>query len=88
MMKRRVTHALHGVRGLGRRMFFGIALAGCGFALATGGALPAASNSPGSSTEQLVHRYLQVVIAPDGAHDECRKRWLPPSQGLPVEPCS
>ena len=53
-----------GVRG---RMLAGAALAGSGIVLAASGS-PAAPSAPGSSTERLVHRYLQVVIAPNGAY--------------------
>ena len=45
-----------------------IALAGSGVALATSGAAATLPAPPDSSTERQVHSYLQVVIAPDGAH--------------------
>jgi dipeptidyl aminopeptidase/acylaminoacyl peptidase len=49
-----VNRALCGMTGLGRWMLVGIALAGSGFAVA--------------STARLVHRFLEVVIAPNGAY--------------------
>ena len=53
-----------GMTGLGRWMLVGIALAGSGFAVATRGGEAAAD----SSTARLVHRFLEVVIAPNGAY--------------------
>lgn len=52
-----------GMTGLGRWMLVGIALAGSGLTVATSGAAAA-----DSSTARLVHRFLEVVIAPNGAY--------------------
>jgi dipeptidyl aminopeptidase/acylaminoacyl peptidase len=51
-----------------RRMLLGLALAGSAVAMATSAAAAMPPASPGASTERQVHRYLQVVISPDGAY--------------------
>jgi dipeptidyl aminopeptidase/acylaminoacyl peptidase len=48
-------------------MFAGIALSGSGLALAMSGAV-AELASPGSAAARLVHRFLEVVIAPNGTY--------------------
>src|SRR3984893_14638036 len=68
MMESCADRMPRGMTGVGARLLVGFALAGSGLALVTSGAAAAPWPSPGSSTERLVHRYLQVVIAPNGAY--------------------
>jgi dipeptidyl aminopeptidase/acylaminoacyl peptidase len=60
------SNAHRGIAGVRGRLLVGITLAGCG--VAWGASAAAAAASPGPSTERLVHRYLQVAIAPNGAY--------------------
>jgi hypothetical protein len=59
-----VNHRTSGARG---RILAGIAVAAGTIASATSAAAAEPLDSPDSFTERLVHRYLQVAIAPNGA---------------------
>jgi dipeptidyl aminopeptidase/acylaminoacyl peptidase len=60
-----VNHRTSGARG---RILAGIAVAAGTIASATSAAAAEPLDSPDSFTERLVHRYLQVAIAPNGAY--------------------
>jgi dipeptidyl aminopeptidase/acylaminoacyl peptidase len=64
MMEGGMNRTPRGWTGSATWMLVGIALAGCKFALATSGA----AATPDVSTARLVHRFLEVVIAPNGAY--------------------
>jgi dipeptidyl aminopeptidase/acylaminoacyl peptidase len=80
MMERRVNRAPRGLTGLATRMLVGIALAGSGFALVTSGA----AATPDASSARLVHRFLEVVIAPNGTYVASVEGDSPPG-GSPPE---
>ena len=61
----KVQHGMSPARG---RMLALVLWAAGGTALAAGGAAAAPTLSPSSAPERLVHRYLQVVIAPNAAY--------------------
>ncbi|MHB8476635.1 MAG: alpha/beta hydrolase family protein [Steroidobacteraceae bacterium] len=60
-----VNHGSSGARG---RILAGIAVAASAIASATSAAAAVPPDSPDSSTARLVHRYLQVAIAPNGTY--------------------
>ncbi len=80
MMEGRVNRVPRGLTGAATRVLVGIALAGSGFALVPSGAAAA----PDASTARLVHRFLEVVIAPNGTYVASVEGDSPPS-GSPPE---
>jgi dipeptidyl aminopeptidase/acylaminoacyl peptidase len=78
MMERRVYRA--GLTAVAARMVVGIALAGSGCALVTS----SAAATPDASSVRLVHRFLEVVIAPNGAYVASVEGDSPPG-GSPPE---
>ena len=78
MMERRVKRAPRGLIDVAIRMLVGIALAGSGFALVTSGA----AATPDASSARLVHRFLEVVIAPNGTYVASVEGDSPPGGSL------
>jgi dipeptidyl aminopeptidase/acylaminoacyl peptidase len=62
----RATRAA-GAAGAAARLLVGIAVASSGLALVTSAAAAETPAAPSSSVKSLVHRFLEVVIAPNGA---------------------
>jgi dipeptidyl aminopeptidase/acylaminoacyl peptidase len=80
MTQRRVNRAPCGWSGTATRMLVGIALAGCAFDLLTSGA----AATPDASSARLVHRFLEVAIAPNGTYVASVEGDSPPA-GSPPE---
>ncbi len=81
-MERRVNRSPCGLTGLGKWMFAGIALTGSGLALATNGG-PAEVAAQDPSASRLVHRFLEVVIAPNGTYVASVEGDSPPGGSSP-----
>jgi dipeptidyl aminopeptidase/acylaminoacyl peptidase len=61
------SHRSTKAAGAGERLLVGIAVASSGLALVTSTAAAQTSAPPSSSASRQVHRFLEVVIAPNGA---------------------